>query len=127
MWEAAGVSFGEYELMLLIKSIKALATSSGASQLKLWGKIRGTKKDYYVVEGQLGGGDEEGAGGEAEEGTDPRGSGINKNVYWVTNSPLDKWNILPDLKPSDIINARGIKYHFCGDIDAKIYTNPFFF
>ena len=58
---------------------------------------------------------------------DPRGSGLNKNVYWVTNSPLDSWNILPDLKPSDIINARGIKYLCSGDINAKIYTNPFFF
>lgn len=113
--------------MLLVKSIKTLATTSGASQLKLWGKIRGTKKDYYVVEGQLGGGEEDGAGGEVEEGMEPRGTGINKNVYWVTNSPLDQWIILPDLKPSDIINARSIKYLFSGDVDAKIYTNPFFF
>ena len=109
MWETAGISFGESELMLLVKSIKTLATTSGASQLKLWGKIRGTKKDYYVVEGQLGAGDEEAAAGEVEESMEPRGSGINKNVYWVTNSPLDKWVMLPDLKPSDIINARGIK------------------
>lgn len=51
IWESAGVSFGEYELMLLVKSIKKLATTSQASQLRLWGKIRGTKKDYYIVEG----------------------------------------------------------------------------
>lgn len=51
VWESAGVSFGEYELMLLIKSMKKLATTSQASQLRIWGKIRGTKKDYYIVEG----------------------------------------------------------------------------
>jgi hypothetical protein len=33
--------------------MKALAASSGMSQLKLWGKIKGTEKDYYVVEGTL--------------------------------------------------------------------------
>lgn len=35
--------------------------------------------------------------------------------------------MLPDLKPQDIKNARSIKYTFSGEIDAKIYTNPFFF
>ena len=100
IWEAAGVSFGEYEMMLLIKSIKKLASTSGASQLRVWGKIRGTKKDYYIVEGQLAAGEEGEGGGAVEvEGMEPRGSGINKNVYWVTNSPLSEWTILPDLKP----------------------------
>lgn len=56
-----------------------------------------------------------------------RGSGVNKNVYWATNSPLADWTILPDLKPQDIINSRSIKYMFSGDLNAKIYTNPFFF
>lgn len=31
IWESAGVSFGEYELMLLIKSIKSLAAKSQAT------------------------------------------------------------------------------------------------
>ena len=34
---------------------------------------------------------------------------------------------MSDLKPQDIINARTIKYTFTGDVDAKIYTNPFYF
>lgn len=58
---------------------------------------------------------------------EPRGSGINKNVYWVANCPLSEWTMLPDLKPQDIKNARTIKHTFSGEIDAKIYTNPFFF
>ena len=56
-----------------------------------------------------------------------RGTGVNKNVYWVTNSPLDAWVMLPDLKPQDIINARSIKYIISGNLDSKIYTNPFYF
>ena len=35
--------------------------------------------------------------------------------------------MLPDLKPSDIINARGIKHTFSGDLNREIFTNPFYF
>ena len=126
VWEWAGVSFGEYELMLLVKSIKTLAKDSAATQLRLWGKIKGTTKDYYVVEGSVAGGEEE--GGEAQaEGQEASGTGVNKFVYWVANSPIDPWSKLPDLKPMDIINARAIKYALSGNLDAKIFTNPFYF
>lgn len=52
---------------------------------------------------------------------------MNKFVYWAINSPMGEWTQLPDLKPKDIINARSIKYMFSGNLDAKIYTNPFYF
>jgi hypothetical protein len=53
--------------------------------------------------------------------------GINKFVYWATNGPCLSWTLLPDLKPKDIINSRGIKFCFSGDLNAKIFTNPFYF
>lgn len=110
--------------MLLQKSLVKLLASSGASSMRLWGKIKGTKCDYYVAEGTLEAGEgDEGAG----ESSEPRGTGVNKFAYWVCNSPLDNWSLLPDLKPSDIINARGIKHTFSGDVNAKIFTNPFYF
>lgn len=43
VWQWAGVGFGEYELMLLHKSLKKLAKTSGSPTLKLWGKIKGTE------------------------------------------------------------------------------------
>lgn len=51
IFEWAGVSFGEYEVMLLQKSLQAHIVASGATSMKLWGKIRGTKSDYFVAEG----------------------------------------------------------------------------
>ena len=33
--------------------MKELAKKSGAGQLKLWGKIKGTESDYYIAEGKL--------------------------------------------------------------------------
>lgn len=58
---------------------------------------------------------------------EPRGTGVNKYVYWATNSPLDAWVQLPDLQPKDIKAAREIKVNFSGDLERKIITNPFFF
>ena len=37
---------------------QCLATLSGASVLRFWGKIYGTECDYYVAEGKLGPGEE---------------------------------------------------------------------
>jgi radial spoke head protein 4A len=53
MLEWGGVYFGEEEVYSLQKSIKKLALMSGASQLRFWGKLYGTEKDYFVVEGEL--------------------------------------------------------------------------
>ena len=58
---------------------------------------------------------------------EPRGVGINKFVYWATNSACQGWTQLPDLKPKDIINSRRIKFCFSGELNAKIYTNPYYF
>lgn len=45
-----------------------------------------------------------------EEGVDssqePRGTGVNKNVYWVTDNLLEKWIKLPEISPKDILAAR---------------------
>lgn len=106
-----------------------MTKTSGASSMRLWGKIRGTQKDYYIAEGTLdaAGGEEEEGGAAAVEGIEPRGKGVNKFAYWACNGPCEEWTLLPDLKPQDIINGRTIKCMFSGNLDKKIYTNPFYF
>jgi radial spoke head protein 4A len=100
--------------------------TSGAANIRLWGKILGTKRDYYIAEGKL-----EAAAAEGDEGgksnAEPRGTGVNTFVYWATNSPLEPWTQLPDLTPADIQAARDTKVHFTGELEHKIITNPFFF
>lgn len=57
--------------------------------MRLWGKIRGTQKDYYIAEGKLDAGD---GGDGADDGSEPRGAnGVNKMVYWVCNGPMEAW------------------------------------
>lgn len=110
-----------------MKSLKKLAVDSGAANVRFFGKITGTQQDYYVAEGTLEGGDEDGGDVEKPADLEPRGSGVNKFVYWVSNNILDKWTKLPDLLPKDIVAARQIKVLFTGDLERPIYTNPYFF
>jgi len=88
VWSWAGVGFGEFDTMLLQKSLKNLLASSGASQVRFWGKVLGNEFDYFVAEGKL-----DATEAEQEEGKDgePRGTGANEYAYWITNSPLEDW------------------------------------
>ena len=72
-----------------MRSLKSLAKSSGATNVRFWGKILGTERDYYIAEGtcEAGQDDSENKPGDFEA----RGSGINKLAYWATNSPLENW------------------------------------
>ena len=109
--------------------MKELSIKTGAASLRFWGKIKGTQADYYVAEAVLAGGEAEGGQEEAEtqEPGEPRGVGVNQFAYFVANSPLAEWVALPDLKPRHINNARRIKQMLTGNLNSKIYTNPFFF
>jgi radial spoke head protein 4A len=53
MLEWAGINFGDDNVFLLQKSLKRLAVLSGATSLRFFGKIFGTQKDYWVVQGNL--------------------------------------------------------------------------
>ena len=87
--------------------------------------IKGTQKDYYIAEGEVG----EGEDGEVERPPEfeAKGTGVNKFTYWVSHSSFGAWTKLPDLSPDDIKASRTIKVLFTGDLERTIYTNPFFF
>ena len=125
IFEWANIGFGEKETLRIQKSLADLALKSSAANLKFWGKVIGTEKDYYVAEGFVEAEDD----GAEERGPEfeARGSGVNANVYWVSDSSLGQWTQLPDLAPTDIDAARKIKVKFTGDLEREIITNPFFF
>lgn len=90
--------------------------------------IRGTQKDYYIAEGELGEGGDEGEGEvERPPEFEAKGTGVNMMTYWVSHSSFGAWTKLPDLAPSDISASRTIKVLFTGDLERTIYTNPYFF
>lgn len=86
MLEWAGIGFGEEVSFLIQKSLKRLAAASGASELKLFGKVYGTNSDYWVAQGVLK--EEEESPSKSQE---KRGAGTNSTVFWVSNNLLHDW------------------------------------
>lgn len=70
-------------------------------------------------------GEKEGAG-EAPPEIEARGTGVNKFVYWVTDSVMGEWVELPDATPDTINLARKLKRIFTGEPETKIVSNPHF-
>ena len=120
IFEWAGISFGEEETYKLSKALKRLATLSGASRLRFWGKILGVNRDYWVIEGVLDAAEEERSHWSQEK----RGEGVNKLVYWVNDNLLEDWIQLPDVTPHHIVAARLIKHIATGNLNASIDSNP---
>lgn len=129
-FEWAGIYFGEEETYQLQKSLTKLAHQTKAKSLKLWGKILGSEKDYYVVEadGAQESGEEGGAPPEEPPAdAEPKGTGVNKFSYFVANTAFGPWVELPVITPKHVLMARKIKHIFTGNLEANIITNPFFF
>ena len=124
VWNQAGIDFGEYSTLILQKSLKELTAKSQATFLRFWGKILGTEKDYYVVEGSAPAPED---GAQRPEDFEPRGTGINAMAYWVSNSPSGPWEALDDLETSDLAASRTFRVQFTGDLNREIITNPFYF
>lgn len=121
--ELAGIGFGREEAYLLQKSLSSLAARTQARSLRFWGKIFGSEKDYYVAEGIL---DHRFSDEAAGPDVEPHGVGANRLTFWVTNSALDDWYELPLVTPEQLRVSRQIKHIFTGDLNAKIFSYPFF-
>jgi radial spoke head protein 4/6 len=52
---------------------------------------------------------------------------VNEFTYFVSHDSLSGWVKLPDLTLDQLKAARKIKVMFTGDLERKIFTNPFFF
>ena len=92
--------------------------------MRFWGKILGTEKDYYVVEGSAPAAEE---GMPRPEDFEPRGTGVNTLAYWVANSADGPWEALDDIEPADLEASRTFKVSLTGDLNKEIVTNPFYF
>lgn len=85
--EWAGIGFGQDNSILIQKSLKRLAASTGASELRFFGKVFGQTQDYWVAFGKLNQQEEEPKSREQER----RGKGVNSTVFWVTHNLMNDW------------------------------------
>ena len=74
-----GVSFGEEEVVLISKSLRILAEQEKAKELRFWGKILCSGKDYYVAEAITNSQFVDSQPQNAE----PKGEGANTYAYYV--------------------------------------------
>ena len=119
-----GISLNPKESFLLVNSLRNLSAKLQMGMFTFFGKIYGTEKDYYIAQG---------ADIEPKEDAvydndmeKRKEDGINQYVYYVTNDLSSEWVELPDIKPSQLIGSRLIRYNFTGDLERQIYTNPYF-
>lgn len=83
-------------------------------ELKFWGKIIGSESDYFIAEGIAEAGGEE---GELPPEVEGKGTGVNKQTYWVCADLLvGEWKELPLITPDQINASRRIKYQFTGNL-----------
>lgn len=119
MLEAAGVGFGREETQRLQAALIKLGSDSGATNLRIWGKISGTGADYIVAEGEAAEDDAE------EPSADLEGKdGANKYAYWVCAWAGAAWSKLPSVKASQILCASKIKKMLTGNLEAPVTGYP---
>jgi len=126
--EWGGVKLGREEMFKIELSLKRLTTEVGGFQsVRFFGKIFGTKKDYFIAEGKM-------VAAKAKEPEDkvtkkePRGvpGSANEFVYFASNSLEGKWDPLPDVLPEQIITARAMRRFFTGELGAPVLGYPRF-
>mmetsp|Transcript_43283 Transcript_43283/g.112475 ORF Transcript_43283/g.112475 Transcript_43283/m.112475 type:complete len:436 (+) Transcript_43283:269-1576(+) len=139
--EWAGVNISEGEILRLTSSVQKLAATDGVKKVRLFGKIEGTQKNYYIAETRFEEGKRPKAGGEEEEekgeeekkegqiaaegeGEGPYVESTNYYVYYASNSPDGPWVQLPDVSHDMIIAARKMKKFFTGDLNTPVIVNP---
>jgi radial spoke head protein 4A len=119
MLEAAGAGFGREETQRLQAALIKLGSDSGATNLRIWGKISGTGADYIVAEGEAAEDDAE------EPSADLEGKdGANKYAYWVCAWAGAAWSKLPSVKASQILCASKIKKMLTGNLEAPVTGYP---
>ncbi|RNF20335.1 putative flagellar radial spoke component [Trypanosoma conorhini] len=136
-WAWAGCGVTEEEAFLLDRSITMLAMGKKLRDVRFFGKIFGTRANYYVVCSQRY--VEEGEKVYKEVNTMPRPArrklevpvqpepgfvGVNRLSFWVTSHPAAEWKLLPDVTPQQIVAGRRIKRLFTGDLTAAVIASP---
>lgn len=117
----AGVGFDNDEWYLIQKSLRMLSAQTQCSKIRFWGKLLCSENDLYVIEMKA-----NTDPNYAIPGEEPRGEGVNSNIYWVTTDLLGDWKKLPDLKGVHVAGAKKIKKILSGNLEANVDAYPFF-
>eukprot|EP00041_Stephanoeca_diplocostata_P008024 m.115188 g.115188 ORF g.115188 m.115188 type:complete len:494 (+) comp17138_c0_seq1:269-1750(+) len=151
LFQDAGIGLGAEESFRVMLALKKLVVEQPVTDVRFWGKIFGTEKDYLIAQCTFREGEEpQPEDAEPEESTPPAeeeeeegnekpksqfvapkplsaeeyGSGTNKYVYFVCNEAGEPWTQLPMASPAYIVTARQIKKFFTGNLTKPISSYP---
>mmetsp|Transcript_38790 Transcript_38790/g.62149 ORF Transcript_38790/g.62149 Transcript_38790/m.62149 type:complete len:522 (+) Transcript_38790:1-1566(+) len=141
----AGVDMGDDYMAALSLSIRELSVKKDLSQVRLFGKINGTSKDYYILEAAcppaLIESDKKRVAAEHKAALENKtpyaemdhseswGQGVNGFVYYVSNTAVAKaedWVMLPRLNGAWIRTSRKSRRFFTGNLNARVGGYPSF-
>eukprot|EP00485_Elphidium_margaritaceum_P003177 CAMPEP_0202688172 /NCGR_PEP_ID=MMETSP1385-20130828/3703_1 /ASSEMBLY_ACC=CAM_ASM_000861 /TAXON_ID=933848 /ORGANISM="Elphidium margaritaceum" /LENGTH=536 /DNA_ID=CAMNT_0049343079 /DNA_START=46 /DNA_END=1656 /DNA_ORIENTATION=+ len=121
MLKYAGISFDDEELYQLQCACVQLIRARGSdiANTRFWGKVHGTRQDYYIVEAKLNAYPEAAESVPAQQ--EQPGQGVNEFVYFVcTDLESASWTQLEDVSPEQIKKSREIYRLFTGDLSAQV-------
>lgn len=114
-----GIGLGHETVKILQRAIQKFSSKREGIKVKFWGKVIGTKSDYYVIEADKQPSEEE-AGESVEAGL------ANKTHYVSTDIMSDSWVELPLVSPRQIRQAKKIRQLMSGDINRRVVSAPSF-
>ncbi len=116
--EWAGIKFNQIEWIKLRESMKKL-TNDKIKDIKFWGKIYGTCKDYYIIQVKYKGfGNDKFSSSKVHE---PRYlEGANCSIFFVSNNSFEDWVELPDVTYEQLRICRLFKYYFKGNLNSEV-------
>lgn len=154
VFSRVGEGLQETESFRVAVALKRLLDKEPLAKARFWGKIFGSKRDYYIAETKI----DEGRVPEKEEKeeepteqvgkpsetiyqslnnyaarppvkvpAEEAGKGVNENRYYVsTSDDLTEWVLLPDVQPVHLAAARLLHKGFTGDLSAPLDCHPHF-
>lgn len=154
VFQRVGEGLSESESFRVAVALKRLLDKEPLAKARFWGKIFGSRRDYFIAETKI---DENrvpekednqeeppeivgkapetiyqalntyGAREATKAQPEEAGKGVNENRFYVaTSDDLTEWVLLPDVRPEHIAAARLIHKGFTGDLNAVIDTHPQF-
>jgi hypothetical protein len=121
-WADVGIALDADFALLLRCSLIKLAETEIISTIRLWGTFNTPLGALYVAEADIP------LEFRAEDAPDVGpydvpaevGVGVNRFVYYVTWSPFDEWQRLPDIRPSEIAGSRRVIWQLTGDLETAV-------
>jgi len=129
LFECAGAGLSSAETYRVYVGLVSLQKAKDLASVRFFGKVLGTKADYYIAEATYN------TPPEPEEGEEPpppppgapveeTGTGCNAFVYFVTTDPSGSWTPLPDVTPQQIVCSKRIRKYLTGELAAPVRAYP---